>query len=100
MPVKYGKDDIDISANAGEQFLIVLPNPVGGYELHVHIEDIKKVRLLNQHPHPSEIGGGTEEFTFQAIQAGETLIHFEQKRPWEAEPDTTYQFSIHIIKPN
>lgn len=95
----YGKDDRDISVNVKEQFHITFPSPVsGGYELHVDIEDKNKIRLVKRQSYPSEIGGGTEKFTFLALQPGETLIHVERRRPWEAKPETTYHVLIRIIK--
>lgn len=99
MVATYGKDDKDISVNVENQFHITFPSSMsGGYELHFDIENKSKIRLLKRQSHPSEIGGGTEVFTFQALQPGETLIHFEKKRPWKAKPEATYHLRIHIKK--
>ena len=96
----YGAGDRDIAATMGERFVIALEaNPATGYQWAADFET-DRLRLVDRSVRPASASQAppgapkTEEFTFEALAAGETSIRLEYRRPWEDEPAEVLDFRV------
>jgi predicted secreted protein len=83
----------------GEDFALVLAgNPTTGYSWQAEVDEECLQPLGREfEPRGSGIGaGGREVLRFRALQAGETEIKLEYKRPWQAEARETRQLAVKI----
>ena len=95
---KYRDPDQAIRATTNQVFDIEIEaNPTTGYLWQARV-DRRHLELLGQETKPGHaIGaGGRETFRFRALEAGETEILLEHKRPWEQEVLDTKRFQITI----
>ena len=98
MPSTYQQDDKEITARAGETFVIELEgNPTTGYlwELAEGDEHFRLVEKGYAEP-GSGVGTATKErFVIKAVKTGSTTLTFNHKRPWETEVLDTKTFRLH-----
>ena len=99
MPKTYQDDDKEISARAGETFVVALEgNPTTGYqwELSEDREEFSLVEKDYAQPGPA-IGAATKErFVIKAVKSGSAKLIFKYKRPWETEVLDTKTFRLNI----
>jgi len=89
----------DIGVGLGETFALALPgNPTTGYTWQADV-DVAYLQLVAQEfaPQGPAVGaGGREVFRFRALQAGETELAFEYRRPWGGEARDSRRFRVLI----
>ena len=99
MTKTYQVDDNEISARAGETFVVALEgNPTTGYqwELSEGDEQFRLVEKDYAQPGPA-IGAATKErFVIKALKSGSAKLTFKYKRPWETEVLDTKTFQLNI----
>ena len=97
MPSTYQQDEEEITARAGETFVIELEgNPTTGYQWEL-AEGDEHFRLVEKnYAQPgSGIGSATRErFVIEATKTGSTTLTFKHKRPWETEVLDTKTFRL------
>jgi len=99
MPTTYQQNDKDISARAGETFVIEIEgNPTTGYQWELSEGDEQFQLVGKDYALPgSEIGAATKErFTIKALKPGSTTLNFKYKRAWETEVLETKTFRLDI----
>lgn len=88
-----------IHVGVGQSFALALEgNPTTGYTWQAEVDETC-LQLLGREFEPLGRGvgaGGREVVRFRALQAGETEIALEYRRPWEAEARETKHFSVRI----
>lgn len=97
----YTMSDDEIVAAEGELFVIELEgNPTTGYEWELQFDKNRIKTIDREYEPPGETlgGGGSERFTLQAIDSGDTSIRAIYKRAWEPEPLEEKDFKVHIHK--
>ena len=92
----YGKDDAVIHTRLGETFVLALQSTGGGYVWSVKpVDDLLRQVSHVVGPASENIGGPTNnEYTFEALRAGQTVLHLEYGRSWEGSPLETRQISV------
>ena len=97
---RYGKDDAVIRARLGETFVLALQSTGGGYQWSIKQAD----DLLRQVSHvvgpaSEKIGGPTDnEYTFEALRAGQSDLVLEYGRSWEASSLQTRRINV-VVEP-
>lgn len=88
----YGKDDTDITVDAGKTFTIELEeNPTTGYEWTADISDKAVVSLEKQEYRQSDAGadvvgaGGIKALTFKAVKKGTAVLTLVYERNFEED---------------
>jgi inhibitor of cysteine peptidase len=88
-----------IEVGVGQTFAIALAaNPTTGYTWQAQVDE-QVLQPLGQEFEPRSQGvgaGGQEVMRFRALQAGETEITLEYRRPWQAEARDMKHFSVRI----
>jgi inhibitor of cysteine peptidase len=88
-----------IHVGIGQTFAIALAgNPTTGYTWEADVDE-KHLQPLGKEFEPRGQGvgaGGQEVLRFRTLQAGETGITVEYRRPWETEAHDTKRFSVRI----
>lgn len=100
----YGKEDTDISVNAGETFTVSLEeNPTTGYQWSYTISDenvieISKDEYVADSRNENVAGaGGQRNITFMAKSKGSAVIDMVYERSWEKnEDDEKRTFQIEV----
>ncbi len=100
----YGKEDTDISVNAGDTFTVKLDeNPTTGYQWSYTISDENIVEISQDEyvadTHSGEMtgAGGVRSFTFIAKAKGNAVITMVYERSWEkSEDDEKISFQIDV----
>jgi inhibitor of cysteine peptidase len=100
----YGKDDTDITVDAGKTFTIKLEeNPTTGYTWEYEISDENVVALDKDDYSPDDKtgqltgSGGVKSYIFRALKAGAAEIAFSLMPPdMDAEPTETIVFKITV----
>lgn len=99
MPSTYQEEEEEITARAGETFVIEIEgNPTTGY-LWELAEGDEHFRLIEKdYAQPgSGIGTATKErFVIKAVKTGSTTLAFKHRRPWETEVLDTRTFRLRI----
>jgi predicted secreted protein len=88
-----------IHLGIGQTFAIALAgNPTTGYTWQADVDEQILERLGKEfEPHGQGVGaGGQEVLRFRTLQAGETEITVEHRRPWQEESRDTKHFSVRI----
>jgi inhibitor of cysteine peptidase len=99
MPTRYTRQERDVTATVGEEFIIALEaNPTTGYQWEPEY-DTSPVQLVNREfsSAGSGIGStGSECFRFLALAKGMAPIRFIYKRTWEtvAADEVVFRVSI------
>jgi predicted secreted protein len=102
-----GPDPADevLELRAGEQHLVRLPGlGTAGYRWSARIEGdpaVAAVREAGQQALPGEALGASagEAYSIHPNRAGEVLVRFEQRRPWEpegAEPAAEHTVRVRV----
>jgi inhibitor of cysteine peptidase len=88
-PSSYSDPSQPIKVKAGSEFVIALEsNPTTGYSWEEN-SDSTLVQLTGQEYKPDEAeeqvtgSGGTDYFTYKALQAGETMIEMIHGQHWD-----------------
>lgn len=88
-----------IEVGVGQTFAIVLAgNPTTGYTWQAAVDEEFLQPLGGEfEPQGRGVGAGVREvMRFRALQAGETEIAMEYKRPWQAQTREIKHFSVRI----
>jgi len=102
----YTDSSQSINANVNQEFIIALQsNPTTGYSWKSSfdsavITQVKEEYKADEHEGEQIVGsGGTDYFTFKALQSGEIKIKFTYYRSWEqpTAADKTEEFTI-VVK--
>ena len=99
MPTTFQQDDKEISARAGETFIVELEgNPTTGYQWELSESDEQFRMVEKDYGQPGAgIGAATKErFVIKALEPGSTEMIFKYKRPWETEVLETKTFRLRI----
>ena len=90
-----------IEVKVGERFVISLAaRPAAGYTWFEKydpqaLEAIRTNDLRLEGPEPG--AGGEEEFEFEAIAPGETVIELQYRREWESTARETRTYRVRIV---
>ena len=99
MPREYTAQDRNITARAGDTFIVVLEaNPTTGYTWEIAF-DTAVLDLLDQQIAVAGTGigaGSVERIRFRARATGQTPIHLRYKRSWEATSAREVVLSVQI----
>lgn len=104
-PKTYGKSDTNITAVAGEQFVIQLDsNPTTGYEWSTTKPlDTAVVKKVQSQYIPDKVAkgvvgsGGVEKWTFEAVAKGKTTIVMGYARPFEKGVPPTQMVTFKVV---
>ncbi|MGZ5437409.1 MAG: protease inhibitor I42 family protein [Pyrinomonadaceae bacterium] len=99
MPSTFQQEDNEISARAGETFIVELEgNPTTGYQWELSEGDEQFRMVEKDYAQPgSGIGAATKErFVIKALKPGSTALTFTYKRPWETEVLDTKTFRLDV----
>lgn len=93
-----GTNTIDVAV--GGTFVVSLPSlPTTGYtwEAEYEAQSLAMIRANDLHALGDGVGsGGEEEFEFQAVAPGHTVVRLVYRRPWLSEPKETRTFTVTV----
>lgn len=93
------KNDNTISVKIGENFKLRLEAvPTAGYQWQTKYEETYVKLVSNGFVPSSEMmgAGGVEQYIFNAIKSGNTMIEMVYKRPWEKNAYMSKKFYVKI----